>query len=155
MIWLLATLVAVALCDCVVLNASDANYCARFVAQYSSSVYVNENPVSQGPYNTILQQYCDIFLEFNFRQFYFPFACALAFPRCDPATGTALLLCPSGPTGCSSKLPEHICQAQLPLAAPGQPCTPIGDPFYITGAAGPGAAASSALLLLLLLLAAI
>jgi hypothetical protein len=140
--------------NCVRLNSSlDSSLCARFVAPYADNVYLSQNAFAQAMFNTILQQYCDVFVaEFNFRAYYFPFACALAFPRCDVNTGGALLLCPTGPSGCDSKLPPHICQQQLPVAQPGEPCkrlhfcwfvsnfcvsagTPIGDPFWASSSA--------------------
>ncbi len=143
--------------ECVAVNATvDAGICARYVLAYQGSVY-QASVTLQGGFNTILQQYCDLFVaEFNYRKFYWAFACALAFPVCDPVSRQALLLCPSGPSGCDSKLPSAICQTQLPVAAPGQPCTPIGNPFYVPAAAAarpaPALAAAAAALLLVALL---
>ncbi len=108
--------------------------------------------LNSASFNTILQQYCDIFVtEYNFRQFYFPFACALAFPRCNPLTGGPLLLCPSGPSGCDSKLPGHICTSQIPVAQLGDPCTPIGDPFFVTSFANALSSSFGGVLLLAIL----
>jgi hypothetical protein len=149
---LLALLATVASGECVAINATrDAGICARYVAPYQDSVY-QTSATLQGGFNTILQQYCDLFVaEFNYRKYYWAFSCALAFPMCDPTTGQALLLCPSGPSGCDTRLPGTICQSQVPLAFAGQPCTPLGDPFFVPLSAG--RALPPVLLLLVLLLA--
>jgi hypothetical protein len=116
--------------SCLRLNITDVSICFPHIGQYIDTVYVNENPTTQVPFATILQQYCDLFVaEFNYRKWYWAFACGLAFPRCSPSTGLPLLLCPTGPDGCDSKLPPWICTSQLPVAKEGDPCTPIGKQY--------------------------
>jgi hypothetical protein len=65
--------------DCTLVNVTDVSICYPYVSPYADSVYVNFNPATQVPFATILQQYCDMFLEFNYRKFYWAIACGLAY----------------------------------------------------------------------------
>ncbi len=120
-------LLAVVSADCVAVNVTDVSWCFPYVRPYTSSVYVITNSATQVQFATILQQYCDIFLDYSLRKHYWAVSCALAYPKCQ--NGLPLLLCPSGPQGCSSILPPYVCTNQMPIAKEGEPCTPIGAPY--------------------------
>jgi hypothetical protein len=73
----LSVFVVFVVADCLMLNITDLSICYPYVASYIETVYVNQNPVTQVPFATILQQFCETLLEFNYRPYYWAIACGL------------------------------------------------------------------------------
>jgi hypothetical protein len=109
--------------DCVIMQPQDVGICYPYISSHLGSVYVSNNQAAIVPFATILQQFCQVFVDPpNYRSLYWVFSCSMAFPKCDKDTGVALFICPND---CRDLIPLHLCGSWIPVAREGADCTPL------------------------------